>query len=670
MTSAFGHDTNTLTLNMTSPTPTNFLRETRPVQRTPHQENMKRPKRASFSRRKRTIAIGASALFLLLLVVVLSDAKDGKAAYDNAMRGKTALLSGQEALHAQDFDVASQKLEEANGAFTASQDALHGIGATRYIPFASRQVKAVNYILEAGIQLTSATARFTAVGTKAMDVIEASDTVSFANISTEQKAEVLRVLYESPPELQGASAQIALAEQAIDNIPTYGLLPPIREVADLLREQFPKVQNAITAAVPAIQTLPYIVGYPEQRTYLFLLQNNTELRPTGGFIGTYGLLKVQNAEIQFFETDNIYNLDNVARNFLQITPPKPISSYLGSTQWLMRDSNWDPDFPTSAEKAIWFYHEETQTQEPIDGVIAITPVFIQSLLEITGDITIRNITFTSENLVTTLQRIVEQDFTAYGLDDFSRKQIIGELADELMNRIFALPQTEWGKLWGVFTKNVEQKHILLYSTEERIEQLIKEEEWGGEIQTADGDYLMVVDANLASLKSDPLVYRSHTYSVSKDSEKGLIATVNITYNNKNDLTFFTTRYHTYVRVYAPEGSELVSVDGAEDDVDVTTEHGKTVFGTYKTIEYQDQETLTLTYALPARLENMAENGEYSLLVQKQPGTAAYDLSVTFDVGEKIGVFDPQIEGTLQGDNRVEFMSTLDHDRWYVIGLDS
>lgn len=623
------------------------------------------PSPRKLKRRKRPFLIGGFFVLLILVGVALFSYTDLKTAYSKGLEGQASLEQAKVSLRGQDFDATTKNLTNAHTSFSEAKTALEDSKIINYIPFASRQVNAVRNILEAGIQLTSAATTFTEIGTKAMDIVEQSSTVSFADIPTEQKAEVLKVFYESPPELKGSQAQIQLAKQAIARIPTYGLLPPIHRVATELREQFLTIEEGIAVAIPTIEAVPRIIGYPNEKTYLFLLENNSELRPTGGFIGTYGILKVKYGEITFFETDNIYNLDNPARSRVVVEPPAPLAKYLHSTQWLMRDSNWDPDFPTSAQKALWFYKEESQSQEPIDGVIAVTPTFIQSLLAITGDITVQNVTFTEKNLVDTLQRIVEKDFASYGLTDATRKQIIGDLSKELLNSLLHLPQDQWSKLWDVFQDDIRSKHILVYLEDPELQRLAGEQGWTGAMSQTEHDYLFIVDANLASLKSDPNVFREYAYAVRLESDRA-IATLNMTYNNTNELTFFTTRYHTYIRVYVPEGSTLLKTIGAEDDVLLTTEHGKTVFETFKTIEFQDQETLTFEYTLPDRIARELREGGYLLTVQKQPGAAGYGLEIIVDAGKDIQEFSPVSAGASEGERRVRFKTTLDSDKQFMV----
>lgn len=613
---------------------------------------------------------GGAVLLVLMFGVVFLNFNASQELYTQSMNGKKELELAKTHLASEDFEGATKNIENARRSFESAKNAADGMTLVRYIPFASRQVNAIRHILETGIQMTSAATTFAQIGAKTMTIVEKSQTVSFADISAEQKADVLKVLYESPPELKGAEAQIQLAKQSMQRIPTYGLLPPIRDVANELREQFGVMERGVGAALPTIEALPRIIGYPGEKNYLFLLENNSELRPTGGFIGTYGILKVRYGEITFFETDNIYNLDNAAHGRLVVEPPPPLAQYLRATQWLMRDANWDPDFPTSAAKALWFYKEESQSMERIDGVIAITPTFIQSLLKITGDITVKKITFTSENLVDTLQRIVEKDFTAYGLNDSTRKQIIGDLSKELLDTLLHLPQNRWPELWDIFQSDIRSKHVLMYLEDPELQKLAVEQGWAGEVKQTDHDYVFVVDANLASLKSDPNVFRKYEYSVRQDEQGRMVATLNMTYNNKNDLTFFTTRYHTYIRVYVPEGSTLLKTTGAEDEVIVGAEHGKTVFETYKTIEFQDQETLTFEYLLPERITQEAQAGQYLLLIQKQAGAAAYELEVDIQPGQDVTEFSPIQKGRTREKEGVHFSTALDSDQAFMVGFQS
>jgi hypothetical protein len=457
-----------------------------------------------------------------------------------------------------------------------------------------------------------------------------------------------------------------LATIAINQTPQHGLLKPIREALKPFKENLPFIKEAITKIIPIAQVMPKVAGYPDEEVYLFLLQNNTELRPTGGFIGTYGILKIRDGEISSFLTDNSYNLDEKAVN-LNIEPPWPLTRYNKVYKWYFRDSNWSPDFPTSAEKAIWFYNEEGGTEKNINGVIAVTPSLIESLIKITGDITIDGVKFTSDNFVDMLQYQVEKGYLRQGVDESQRKEVIGELGRVIIDRLLKLPQTKWKDLWKTFEKDILGKQILIYLENDENENLLINQGWAGEIKNVDHDYLCVIDANLASLKSDPGVERTINYQIAKEGNK-IKSKVSITYQNKGTFSWKTTRYRTYVRVYAPPGSLLESILGTDEEKETKDDLKKTTFGTFVTIEPSETKTITFNYWLPDQfLEKFNKDG-YKLLVQKQPGTSQHKLLVTINLGNPIKDFSPIDKGQKIDNNMVKFETNLAQDRLFSLEL--
>lgn len=555
-----------------------------------------------------------------------------------AQAGRDDFSAAQEAVKNEDFKQAGDRLVSAREHFTAADEALSKLGGLKAVPFISTQLGAVDNLLKAGIQTASALGKVATLADTIITPIKTDSQFTLASLTPAQKRVVLKQISEAYPDLVGIKAEIDLAALHIDQIPNHGMLPQLKKAVDPIKEQLPTLREAISNALPMAEIIPPIAGYPEPQTYLFLLQNNTELRPTGGFIGTYGILKIADAEITSFRTDNIYNLDNPVKDTLVVKPPTPLQKYLKADKWFMRDSNWSPDFPTAAEQALWFYQQENGPEKNIDGVIAMTPNLIESLLKLTGSITVDGIEFTSENFTERLQYQVEQGFYRQGISDADRKEIIGVMADELMNRVLNFPQERWGELWQVIINHIEEKQILLYSNNENLETLIAQENWGGSInQDANSDFLMVIDANMASLKSDPGVFRSIQYSV-EQTKDGAIADVTINYNNTGSFNWKSTRYRTYTRVYVPEGSQLLEHSGVMEndrlsggraaDPDVYNELGKTVIAGFISIEPQESGTLHYRYALPANIVETMNGDQYSLLIQKQPGTKAHNLEVS------------------------------------------
>lgn len=650
--------------------------KTIPKKKSPSTNFVRKEEKRSERKRSKKWLIYAGATLLLLAIVLGVHYPAAKAAYQNALSGKEDFLKAQGAIGAQDFKGAGKALGTAHDKFVSAQDQLKKIRKFRFLPGLRRQVTAVENLLIAGIELSSGFQELTELADTIFAPLEKDGPVSLADISTEETRMILQKMHEAPPLLSGVKGEIDLAAQAIDEIPEKGLLGPISKAVLPLKEQMPAIRKSLELAIPAAEAIPQIVGYPEEKTYLFLLQNNTEMRPTGGFIGTYGVLKLKDGAINLFQTDNIYNLDNKVKNVLIEEPPWQLQKYLGATKWFMRDSNWSPNFPTAAQKAEWFYHQEGGAEDDFHGVIAVTPTFIQSLLELTGEIKVDGITFTAENFIETLQYQVEKGFYRQGISEAERKEVIGALASKLLDEILSLSSDRWVDLWNTFQKEITAKQILIFLKDESLEQLITEQGWGGEVKQASGDYFLVIDANMASLKSDPGVIRTINYTLSQNASGELVGKIDLHYDNQGAFGWKTTRYRTYTRVYVPKGSELIESQGAMEndklhggragEVEVLEEEGKTRFGAFISIEPQEQGVLSFTYKLPPYIADQIKNKQYSLFAQKQSGTPAYSLNVLLEFDQKIDSFSPIDKGGQDGQNKVTFSTNLEEDREFTI----
>lgn len=592
-----------------------------------------------------------------------------KEVYALAIDGKSHFEAARAHIEKQEFDPALDELSQANEAFAHAEDKVSSLQLIRIIPYVGRQLNATTNLIKAVSRAGEALESMTGIARDIFEPFDEGQDLQFSNLTRAEKRKIFAQIEESGPQLETARATVAEAAAFVDKIPSTGLVSPLKNVVLPLKEQFPSLEESLTRGVEMAAFVPAIAGYPEQKTYLFLLQNNTEMRPTGGFIGTYGILKVADGEIVSFTTDNVYNLDSTVEDTLFIDPPWQLLRYNNVKQWFLRDANWSPDFPTSAKQAIWFYNREGG-KESIDGVVAMTPTVIESLLVLVGPVTVDGITFTAENFTATLQYQVEQGFLRQGIPLEERKDIIGDLSDVLMERVLSLPRERWQALWSTLAIDFAEKHILLYDTDPETQEKVESQNWAGHIQSTHGDFLMVVDANLASLKSDPAVDRTIHYTVDT-SQHPHTATVQITYTHTGTLSWKTTRYRTYVRVLTPRGSSLVSAEGAMVDcklpddgtVDIEDESGVTTFGTFVCTEVGETRSLTLSYTLP---ETLDLSDEYTLLVQKQPGTIAHTLIVDVRTKHDITWVEPFDKAVQNGDNEVSFTSPLRQDRRVLV----
>lgn len=617
--------------------------------RTPNRLRSIRP-----SRWKIMGLVGAVAVHVFLIVPpTLAAVRHGRTAQ------KTLTLIRQQ-FEDQHFAAAKTSAEQLAAELRETRAATNRLRGLWSMPMLGTQLRAADAIVAVGIELAYAVED----GSDTLDRIlgplrERGDTISLATLTPADKRDILGRLSETEPLLASIRDRIISASQNANAIPADGLIKSLQNVAQPLREQLPFLEETIVKLIPATQIIPAIAGFPDAKTYLFLLQNNTELRPTGGFIGTYGVLKATAGEITSFSTSDVYTLDRPVRNTLHIDPPAPLKKYNDTTQWFFRDSNWSPDFPTSAERALDFYRRENGPQKNFDGVIAVTPVFIGTLLRITGDITVEKITFTPENLVDRLQPLAD------------RKELIGDMSKILMNRVLALPQRRWQELIAAMVTSLEERHLLLYARDQTLQSRIVDQHWGGAMPIPVIDGLAVVDANLASLKTDSVVDRLVAYDLDATGDR-LNATATVTYTNRATFTPTTTRYRTYTRFYVPLGSQLVKAEGMMRDdkirgggvgtVDVSEELGQTVFGMFISVEPGQSGTLKVVYTLPPKITTAIADGQYQLSVRKQPGTRAHQLQASIRFPKEVSSLTGVDGATIVDHTTVSLVSDLQRDR--------
>jgi len=396
------------------------------------------------------------------------------------------------------------------------------------------------------------------------------------------------------------------------------------------------------SAANFLTLLPQLGGYGAPKTYLVIMQNNDELRATGGFIGVYGIFTMANGKLVDWSIADSYALDQPAEAYLDIAPPAPIGTYMAK-RWWFRDANWSPDWPTTAEKLLWFYKQEHGTANPT-AVIAFDPTVIEQLLTLTGPITVNETTFTAENFSDELQFQVEEAYVEQGLPKTARKAIVSTLAETLMQQVRQLSFRDWFTAVRILERSLQQKHLLLYDRDNGVEQEITQRGWGGEIKNTSGDYLMVVDSNMVARKTDRVIDRDINYQVIRDnSANRTIALVTIHYRHQGEHDYRTSRLRNYVRVYAPTGSKLLGVWGAKPNdrdaemtkslpPDIIDEAGKTSFGVFTTVEPLQSQTVIFEYQLPDQLyADFAQTGHWPVYIQKQPGTIGHDISIELEL---------------------------------------
>jgi len=365
------------------------------------------------------------------------------------------------------------------------------------------------------------------------------------------------------------------------------------------------------------------------KTLMLLLQNNMELRPGGGFLGQYAIIKIKDGEVlsSYFEDANL--LDQ--RIKAKVPTPYPFERMMQLKNWKFRDSNFSPDFPINVDKAKYFYRLSGRGSGEFDGVIAINAQVLNDILKLTGPITVPGYAakFNSDNAFLKLEEVVEKQYIMNpDIDTQNRKAIMKKMLPIIIDKLFTFGNIS--KLTDLAHQEFRSKNVMVNFTDEKLQALSASVFWTGEMaRNWGGDYLMMVDANMGALKTDYYMKREISYDIDLTTEKPLV-NLSILYKNTAPYgDWRTSDYHTYMRLYLPKGATLLE-RVMINNISAGEDFGKTWIGFMGHVLISGQTDVKIKYELPADFPR----DNYRLLIQKQSGVS--DIPVKVHVKTKDG----------------------------------
>lgn len=388
--------------------------------------------------------------------------------------------------------------------------------------------------------------------------------------------------------------------------------------------------------------LPKILGSDQKKSYLILFQNNMELRPTGGFIGSFGVTNFDSGRMNELIVNDVYSADGQLKGHIE--PPGPIKNYLGEANWFLRDSNWDPDFPTSAQRAEWFLDKETD--QKVDGVVSVDLELVREILRYTGPIFLPdfNLEITDANLYEKTQAEVQDDFFP---GTHKKASFLTALSRNLLNEIGKLNDQQKVHVLKTIFDNLEGRHVQLYLHDVNSENAISEIGWGGEVRTpscgtfCSPDFVGLAEANLGVNKANYFIKRNVSLDVKLTPQYSIKKlTLNLS-NSANPALGLTGKYKAYIRILVPDSSTLIGVR----NVVGTEAQGLSS----ETVEIKDRKEIgvitevfggqkqKIEFSWQTPIENPSAFTTYGFYIRKQAGVS--DDPWTLNVISAIGKLD-------------------------------
>ncbi len=464
-------------------------------------------------------------------------------------------------------------------------------------------------------------------------------------------------LADAHPQLVSAQAEIAQASEALDRAPREALPSGMRPGLDQLGSALAQARDGIELAL----ILPVLLGTDHPRQYMVVAQSPDELRATGGFLSSIGVLTMDYGHLQLNDLRDTAYIDDI-KNQIYPDPPAPLLRYMNSEMWLFRDANWSPDVPTSAHAMTELY--QLGTGRTITDVIIFDPTALQLILGATGPLTVVGspVPVSSANL---RQYMLTQYDRYWGQ---SSESFIGPLSVALLDRIVDRPAgLDLLALGRAVQRALDERHILITVADPAVAAVLARRGWDGALRPGANDYLMVVDSNIGYDKVSTNIDQRVLYTVDLSDLQAPTATLSITYTHRisgpetcNELdalaragktyeTWMVNCYQDYLRILIPGGSELIDAparpipaewtwDESPDPGEIsvqTGEAGTTILSVFLAIPLGGTHETYAHYALPANvLTQKAGVWHYQLTVQKQParGNLPYTIRMQLPAG--------------------------------------
>lgn len=614
----------------------------------------RRPQRAGGRalRVPRHLAIRVLVLFLLGIAasaiignVSLAHARQVEASVTVDLKaGADELLAGKQAVSDATSHSDASRLAEANRQFARSrvhfETALHQVQgdpvlvAAHLVPvvgqaYVGPRLDAAAAIAEMGIALDDA-------GTGAATIDATLLKPATADVHGGER--LVQILKTADPIVKQVVADLNRAQKQANLIDVRLIPASQRASVAKAKDEIQKGLDGLSEFQKLAPALLDVLGQSGAKTYLIEQIDPAELRAGGGFIGSFALLSIDKGKITLQQGSDVATIDVPyptpgAKDYVR--QPEPLDEFTGVGRgWVFGDSNFYPDFATSAKTGEALFLG--QTGKKVDGIISIDPWAVASLLEVTGPLNLPtwNVTINAKTFAEEV--FLREEVTANQVQN--RKQFFPDVANLLLEKLSTLSADQWPNLLTVLNSTVTQRHLQVYFNTAATETELNRMGWTGTmVKPAGQETMMEVESNFGGTKANHFLTRS--YNLQLTAAGGVLHhNLVIDFKDSTPPGFSGGRhYRCYLRFYYPADS---TGDSAPIQTAATKPSGEALEGVkmlngWFQINIDPRQGFGV-YSVTLRWDTPLPAGAVSRSIywQKQPGTLSDAIKVTYKVGGK------------------------------------
>lgn len=441
---------------------------------------------------------------------------------------------------------------------------------------------------------------------------------------------------------------------------------PIKKIKKNLFE----IKDLLSKSISIYKYFQKIISQEKTSKYLLLFANNMELRPGGGFLGSFAILDIGNYEVSQLKIYDVYDADGQLT--AHIDPPKPLEKYLNIPHWFLRDSNFSPDFIENYQKALFFLEKEMNFTD-FDGGILLTTTTIENILSAFNNIYLPDYKeyINSKNFYLKTQLYVEKNFFP---GSTQKQTFLSKLVNQI---IINLDQASFLNLIQAIKTSFDEKQLVVYFNDDNIQRLFDSLFWSGRLiepkclinqENCIVDYIFPYDANVGANKANFFVNKFYYLKTNIDSSSSLYHLLTIKYENNSPSEIFPTGYfRNYFQILLPRNVLIKSI--TKDGVLVENYDEKNdifkLIGFYFEIPPKKTTEIKINYQLKQPIFN--GNQIYQMIFQKQIGAKNNDLILDFEFNKNISLINQNFSPLVKN-NQIIYNSTLTTDKIFLIEI--
>jgi hypothetical protein len=344
--------------------------------------------------------------------------------------------------------------------------------------------------------------------------------------------------------------------------------------------------------------------------YLFLFQNPAELRPAGGFPGTFGIFEFQSGQLVGYEMFDSHDItrDYMANRTTKLEQPWAFEMFAPQDGFILHDATWYADFPKSARLMLEMYAETSWP--PVNGIIAVQPEAVSEMVRVTGPVEVlvddQLRTVTADNVYDEVERYRRLRFEGLREGELGdHKDILIDIGEAIMDQFKRSGGGDVVEAARLLLDSADRRNLQIFIDQPEVQAFFDEHGWSGRlIPDEEMPTLAILYANMVLEKASMAMEPSYDLYLDPQTDGGYLATLEMTLRHTGrhdqDHRYFGFQ-RWFIQVVLPDGAswrdsdidlapDPEAPDGGAYVIDLFPEQTKQVWVEFDLPEF-DQVTL-------------------------------------------------------------------------------